>query len=145
MVGRKRPHPSLSTEWILKQFSGDRGKGQKEYRKFVREGIGKGSIWAGVKGQVFLGGVTFVEGLIDHLRKQKDIPEIPKNQRFVNRPELGKIFTEGVLRDRGRRDQRVEEAVERHGYTQREVADFLGLHFTSVSRIMNQRSKMQRK
>jgi len=86
-----------------------------------------------------------VEGLIDHLRKQKDIPEIPKNQRFVNRPELGKIFTEGVLRDRGRRDQRVEEAVERHGYTQREVADFLGLHFTSVSRIMNQRSKVQRK
>ena len=111
----------------------------------MREGIGKGSIWAGVKGQVFLGGVTFVEGLIDHLRKQKDIPEIPKNQRFVNRPELGKIFTEGVLRERGRRDQRVEEAVERHGYTQREVADFLGLHFTSVSRIMNQRSKVQRK
>ena len=28
---------------------------------------------------------------------------------------------------------------------QREVADFFGLHFTSVSRIMNQRSKMQRK
>jgi predicted transcriptional regulator len=63
----------------------------------------------------------------------------------VNRPELGKIFTGGVLRDRGRRDQKVEEAVERHGYTQREVADFLGLHFTSVSRIMNQRSKMKRK
>ena len=145
IVGRKRPHPSLSTKWILKQFSGDRGKAQKEYRNFVLEGIGKGSIWAGVKGQVFLGGVAFVEGLIDHLRKHKDIPEIPKKQRFVNRPELGRIFTEGVLRDRGRRDQKVEEAVERHGYTQREVADFLGLHFTSVSRIMNQRSKMQRK
>jgi hypothetical protein len=28
---------------------------------------------------------------------------------------------------------------------QREVVDFLGLHFTSVSRIMNQRSNMQRK
>jgi len=145
MGGRKRPHRCLSTEWILKQFSGDRGKAQKEYRKFVLGGIGKGSIWAGVKGQVFLGGVAFVEGLIDHLGKHKDIPEIPKNQRFVNRPELGKIFTERVLRDRGRRDQKVEEAVERHGYSQREVADFLGLHFTSVSRIMNQRSKMQRK
>ena len=32
-----------------------------------------------------------------------------------------------------------------HGYTQREVADFLGLHFTSVSRITNQRNKMLRK
>jgi len=73
------------------------------------------------------------------------LPEIPRNPRFANWPELGKILTEGVLRDRGQRDQKVEEAVERHGYTQREVADFLGLHFTSVSRIMNQRSKMQRK
>ena len=45
------------------------------------------------------------------------LPEIPKNQCFVNRPELGKIFTEGVLRDRGRRDRKVEGAVERHGYT----------------------------
>ena len=145
MVGRKRPHRCLSTEWILKQFSMDIGKAQKEYQEFVLEGIGKGSIWAGVKGQVFLGGAVFVEGLIDHLRKHKDIPEIPKNQRFVNRPELGRIFAGGVLLDRGRRDQKVEEAVERHGYTQREVANFLGLHFTSVSRIMNQRSNMQRK
>jgi len=58
----------------------------------------------------------------------------------VNRPELGKIFTEGVLREKGRKNEKVEEAVGRFGYTQREVADLLGLHFTSGSRIMNQRS-----
>lgn len=145
MAGKEKPHPCLSTEWILKQFSGDREKAQKEYRKFALEGIRKESIWAGLRGQVLLGGVAFVEGLIDHFKKHKNIPEIPKGQRFANRPELGKIFTEGVLRDRGRRDQKVEEAVERHGYTQRQLADFLGLHFTSVSRIMNQRNKMQKK
>jgi len=95
--------------------------------------------------QVFLGGGAFWGGLIDHLRKRKDIREIPRNQRFVNRPELGKILNEGVLRDRGRRNQKVEEGVERYRYTQREVADFLGLHFTPVSRIMAQRINMQRK
>jgi len=63
----------------------------------------------------------------------------------VNRPELGKIFTEGVLREKGRKNEKVEEAVDRFGYTQREVADFRGLHFTSVSRIMNQRSKNAKK
>jgi len=89
--------------------AGTEGRPKKEYGKFVREGMGKGSIWAELKGQVFLGGVAFVEGLMDHLKKHKDIPEIPKNQRFVNRRELGKIFTEEVLRDRGRRDQKVEE------------------------------------
>ena len=86
-----------------------------------------------------------MEGFIDHLNIHREIPEIPKNQRFVNQPELGKIFTEEVLRDRAWRDRKVEEAVEHHGYTQRQVADFLGLHFTSVSRIMNERTKMQRK
>jgi putative transposase len=145
MAGIERPHPCLSREWVLKQFNGDRGKAQKEYRKFVLEGVGKGSIWEGLKGQVLLGGVAFMEGLIDHLKEHKDIPEIPKNQRFIDRPELGTIFTQGVLRDRGLRDRKVEEAVECHGYTQRQVADFLGLHFTSVSRILNQRGKMQRK
>jgi putative transposase len=145
MAGTGKVHPCLSAEWILGQFSADRGKAQKEYRRFVLEGIGKGSIWAELKGQVFLGGVAFVEGFIDHLKIHREIPEIPKNQRFVNQPELGKIFTEEVLRDRAWRDRKVEEAVEHHGYTQRQVADFLGLHFTSVSRIMNERTKMQRK
>jgi transcriptional regulator with XRE-family HTH domain len=34
------------------------------------------------------------------------------------------------------------EAVLEHGYTQREVADHLGLHFTSVSRILRAKDKM---
>jgi len=71
------------------------------------------------------------------------MPEVPKSQRFLNRPELDKIFKEGVLRDKGWRNQKLEEAVDRFGHTQREVADFFGLQFTSVSRIMNQRGKMQ--
>ena len=32
--------------------------------------------------------------------------------------------------------ERIQEAVEKYAYTQREVADHLGIHFTSVSRIM---------
>jgi len=95
-----------------------------------------------VKGQAIFGGVAFVEGLIGHLQRHKDIPEISKSQRFVNRLELGKIFVKGEIRDRCRRNEKVKEAVEGHGYTQREVADFLGLHFTSVSRIMSQKSRM---
>jgi len=58
------------------------GKAENEYRQFVIAGVRKESIWAEVKGEVLLGGAAFVEGLIDHLRKHKDIPEIPKSQRF---------------------------------------------------------------
>jgi plasmid maintenance system antidote protein VapI len=36
-------------------------------------------------------------------------------------------------------NERIQEAVEKYGYTQREVADHLGIHLTSVSRIMRER------
>lgn len=144
-AGMKRPHPSLREEWILRQFSRDRGKAEKEYRQFVQEGLGQQKIWTEVKGQILLGGAAFVDRLREHLRKHRDLPEIPKSQRFVDRPELGKIFTLGALENKVKRNEKIEEAVERYGYSQREVGDFLGLHFTSVSRIMKERSRVLKK
>jgi len=47
-----------------------------------------------VRGQALLGEDEFADSLVAHLRKHKDVPEIPKSQRYVNRPLLGKIFTE---------------------------------------------------
>jgi len=35
------------------------------------------------------------------------------------------------------RNKAISEAVERHGYRQREVADHLGMYFTAISRIVN--------
>jgi hypothetical protein len=138
----KRPHPSLHRGWILSQISKEKGKAERGYRRFVSEGLGKESIWAEMKGQVLLGGAAFVERFRDHFQRHKDIPEIPRSQRFANRPGMDEIFSEVINRDMGRRNQKVVEAVAGYGYTQREVADFLGLHFTSISRIMHKRSRM---
>jgi hypothetical protein len=41
-----------------------------------------------------------------------------------------KIFNRSILSDRVKRDRVIREAVERFGYTQRAVADYLGFHFT---------------
>ena len=102
----------LQRAWIRRQFSQDREKAGKGYRQFGREGIGQGTIYGEVRGQTVLGKEDFVEGLIDHLRKRKDIFEIPKSQRFLHRPELDKLFTGGVIGDRRKRDERVGQAVE---------------------------------
>jgi REP-associated tyrosine transposase len=131
--------PSVSHDRLgAGQFSRTRREAEQEYRQFVQLGIRKGTIWNEVKGQAILGGEAFVEKLSDHLRKHQDIPDIPKSQRYASRPGLEKIFTEKVLRTKGTRNRKIAEAVERHGYTQREVADHLGLYFTSVSRLMKQ-------
>jgi hypothetical protein len=58
---------------------------------------------------------------------------------------LGDIFRPEVLPDRRKRDRSIGKAVLEHGYTQGEVADYLGAHFTSVSRVIGARYKTLRK
>ena len=135
-AGKELPLPCLTTDWILGQFSRTRAMAEKEYRQFVKWGIGKESIWNEVKGQAFLGDDDFVDSLADHLKRHKDIPEIPKSQRYANRPALEKIFSKSILDNKRKRDRKIAEAVEKYGYTQRVIADHLGVHFTYVSRIL---------
>ena len=120
----------------IQQFSSKRGVGERGYRKFVREGISMGSIWEKVRAQSILGRENFVERIEDYVRGYKDIPEIPKSQRYMNRPILEKLFEDEVIGDKKRRDKRIVEAVEGFGYSQKEVADHLGMHFSSINRIM---------
>lgn len=136
-AGREKPHSSLTTDWVLGQFSGKRGKAEQEYRQFVSWGIGKPTIWTEVRGQALLGEEGFVDQLVDHLKKHRDIPEIPRSQRYTDRPALAKLFNEKTLGNMTKRNKAISEAVEKHGYRQREVADHLDMYFTSISRIVN--------
>jgi len=92
-----------------------------------------------VRARSILGEEDFIERIEDHLRGKTEIPEIPKSQPYMNGPILGKLFEEEVIGDKRRRDKRIVEAVEGFGYSQKEVADHLGMHFSSVSRIMRQK------
>jgi putative transposase len=144
-AGRARGHPCLTTDWVLGQFSPSRVTAEKQYRQFVRWGVGKVPIWTAVKRQAILGEDEFVRKFGDYLKKHKDIAEIPKGQRYAVRPDLDSLFTDTILQSRKERDSKIREAVEEYGYTQREVADHLGLHFSSVSRIMREQGEMSRK
>ena len=135
-AGREAAPPCLTVEWVLGQFSGKRAKAEKDYRQFVSWGIGK-SIWHEVRGQALLGEEGFGEKLSGHLKKHKDVPEISRSQRYAHRPGLDKIFLPAVLKNKQKRNFKIAEAVEKYGYTQRAIADHLGLHFTYVSQIMN--------
>jgi len=140
-AGIEKPHPCLSTEWILNQFGSTRRIAEKAYRKFVEDGIKQESIWEAVRAQSILGEEEFTATLTDYLRGKKDIAELPKSQRYIDRPSLEKIFSKNILKDISKRNRKISEAVRRHGYRQREIADYLEMHFTSISRILRERGK----
>jgi hypothetical protein len=98
--------------------------------------VGKTSIWTEVKGQTILGDDEFVYSLKDHLKKHKDVPEIPKSQRYVNRPSLNQIFQEGIKMDKLKRDKKIVEALVKYGYLQVEIASYLGMHSSTISNLL---------
>jgi hypothetical protein len=141
-AGRTKRHRCLVTDWVLSQFGSQRKAAEARYRRFVRDGIGAGSIWKGMRAQSVLGESDFIESLSDYVKGKRQIPDIAKSQRFINRPPLSDILGLGVLRDKRKRNESIRGAVFEHGYTQREVADHLGIHFTSVSRILRTKEEM---
>ena len=135
-------HRCLTPDWILCQFGKKRGMAERKYKEFVRAGMRGESLWKGVKAQSIFGSEDFVGSLIDYVKGYEDIAEISKSQRYLSRPSLEQFLNRGAIQDKGARDERIEEAVEKYGYTQKEVSRHLGIHFTSVSRIMRNRKKI---
>jgi putative transposase len=133
-AGQAKSHPCLTTDWVLGQFSGKRGKAENEYRQFIKWGIGEETIWTAVRGQALLGEDDFVETLVDHLRKHQDIPEIPRSQRYSTRPALSKLLPESINADQRKLKKRLMEAVEKYGYHQSQLARHLAIHRSTISR-----------
>ena len=46
-----------------------------------------------------------------------------------------------MLDKKSKRNEKIKEATEMHGYSQKEVADYLGLHYSTISRLVNEDNK----
>jgi len=125
----------LAVDWVLSQFGKRRYPAARHYRRFVREGIDGPSIWEGVQAQVLLGEENFVRKLKGYVKGYEEMAEIPRSQRYLSGPKLKTLF-EGKL-TKTKRDALIVRAVHRYGYSQREVADVLDLHYATVSRLAN--------
>jgi putative transposase len=136
----KRPQ-WLTTDWILAQFSRSRRRAQKLYDQFIMEGITKETPWKDLKGQIFLGEKGFIEECKHNLNASGDLREIPRLQRYAERPVLAELLHEEIRRDKARRNRAIYHAHVKYGYTLREIADRLGVHYTTVSKVLNEEDK----
>jgi hypothetical protein len=72
---------------------------------------------------------------------QKD----PEGQRYLGRPGLDDLFSGKVIRSREIKNEMVGKAVGEWGYSQREVVDYLGMHYSTLSRLMKGMEKSTNK
>ena len=135
-VGLTKAPDLLSTDWVLLQFGSCRPEAQREYRKHVREGLGGSAPWKGLVAGLLLGSEAFVARCRARLSSRLDLGDVPREQRFLGRPALGDLFDDVDVKDTPTRNAVIATAYLAHGYTMTAIADFLGIHTMTVSRVV---------
>jgi DNA-binding MarR family transcriptional regulator len=73
------------------------------------------------------------------LQDKIEIKEIPRTQRYLNRPKLSVLFSKEYKK--AQRDERIHTAHVKHGYRLKEIADHLGIHYTTVTKALKNADK----
>jgi len=121
--------PCLTTDWIISQFAPEKKKALSLYQAFVLSGVKADSPLKATKGRLFLGRDHFMDQ-IEHFIQSKG-KEITREQRYVIRPPLNEILTP---QDKKSNDQAKYVAYLQYGYTLKEIAEYLAVHYSTVSR-----------
>ncbi|MCK4309292.1 MAG: helix-turn-helix domain-containing protein [Candidatus Atribacteria bacterium] len=80
---------------------------------------------------MFLGQENFIDEIKHLMRGKEKLKEITRKQRYVTRPPLNEIF-----KDKGSKDQAMYKACLQYGYTLKDIAEYIGVHYTTVSRVI---------
>lgn len=135
-AGQVQAPSFLTTDWILSGFSRRKGDAIEKYKQFVAEGRGQSAPWSGLSNQIFLGSEHFVEKLQGMLDVEKDLSEVPASQRRVQKP------IDYYVASSKNRNEAIVSAYRSGAYTLSEIGDYFGLHYSTVSGIVNgQKSK----
>jgi putative transposase len=137
-LGKAAKPALLTTRWLLGNFSNTLAESRRRYRQFVTAGMDDiESPWGKLSGQILLGTEGFVQRVKELLGAKVDIPEIPRRQRHVGRPALADLFPPGALMQKQLRNRLVRLAHGTYGYTMKELSRALGVHYTTISKVIN--------
>ncbi|MBI3372546.1 MAG: transposase [Betaproteobacteria bacterium] len=134
----EQPSPRwLSVNWLLEQFGNGQASAQNLYRQFVLDGYDRTSPWRDLRGQLLLGNESFAQTLAPRLVAAANRVETSRSQRLAHRPELSSLLPGSDGNNKVQRDAAIRDAHIRHAYTLAEIARHVGLHYATVSRIVN--------
>ena len=132
----------LTVDWILSQFSSDKKKSVKEYKQFVMAGYKREFPYNELIGQIILGSEGFLKKVNSYLSQESkdNMQEVPREQQLSISATLDEIFQKNMRKGISR-NKIIYEVYHNNNFTMKEIGDYLGLHYTTISRIINSYEK----
>jgi DNA-binding MarR family transcriptional regulator len=65
------------------------------------------------------------------MEQKEQLTEIPRQQLYATRPSLEELF-----QTKNERERKMYQANQKYGYTLKEIGQYLGLHYTTISKII---------
>lgn len=129
MLGKEEGHSWLETRYLLSQFSSQRVKARERYIDFVASAKHKTPIWGNLQHQIYLGDTKFVKRMQAYIENPSQLLEVPIAQRRM--PAKALSYYAEITCDR---DEAMQLAYLTGQYTLREIANYFGVHYSTVSR-----------
>jgi hypothetical protein len=135
ITGQIKTPEWLHTAWILANFGKQKSANQKKFSQYVKQGIGDTSPLLSRSQQVLLGSRAFLERMQPLL--DNNVLAKKKPRRAIRRRSLKGIFSKLDDKPRSYRNELICQAHIEHDYTLAQIGDHLGLHYTTVSKVVN--------
>jgi len=143
IIGIETAPDFLKTEMLLAQFGKRRKEAIINYRSFVMKGSGEEFPTVPMHAGLILGSEFFLEKVQERIKTNSELIEIPKIQRYANRESLESLFKSESMKGSARKELIIRAYV-RNGYTMKEIADYLGIHYSTVSRVITRLEKQKK-
>jgi putative transposase len=121
----------LAASEVLSYFASDATRATRAFRTFVDAGLSMRSPWRELNQHIYLGDDAFIERaqtmMLEARRKDSEIPRLQRSIPL----SLPQIFLDAADVASG-----VVTAYRSGRFTLRQIADYLGVHYSTVSRIL---------
>lgn len=133
MIGKASAPSWLNTGLILNHFGSTTALARNGFFEFVKLGMKQRQIWDNLRNQIYLGEKGFIESV--HLQSGLvgEVPEVPRIQTRRTGLSIRDYQVQSA-----NRNEAIAKAYQSGGYTQKELSDYFGIHYSTVSKILKQ-------
>ena len=133
MLGKTAVPDWLAVDWLLSQFARRQSTARSRFIQFVKEGKDQPQIWSQLTRQIYLGSERFVRRMQNKIATDRDLSEVPQVQ-WRSRAKPLSYYAHRYQS----RQHAMATAYATGAYTMKAIADYFGVHYSTVSRAVKQ-------